>query len=374
MKYSRLVFIILIALSVFAVWYFRPESSPVSTVSDRKKPVSVVTMNAEEKDIPIWLTGLGSVQAFNKVTIRPRVGGVLDLIHFTEGQNVKEGDVLANIDSRPYESLLAQAKAKVAQTSAQLSIAMIDMERNDKLVKSGAVSRQVLDQLEANVAQLTAQKQADIAAMESAQLDLDFTTVKAPIAGKTGMRLIDQGNLVTANQEGGLVVINQLQPISVVFTLPQSNLPAIRKALSTEASELTVQAMTDDGEILAEGKLALIDHEIDVNTGTIRLKATFPNADQALWPGQFLSARALVETRKKAVVIPAQAITAGLNGPFVYVVKADRTVEPRNVKPGPQVNKISIIEEGLKSGEQVVIDGQSKLQPGAIVSIQPTNQ
>ncbi len=374
MKYARPFLLIFIALSVVAAWYFRPQTNNAAKAPEGKKSVPVVTMSAEERDIPIWLTGLGAVQAYNKVTIRPRVGGVLDRIHFTEGQSVKEGDVLAIIDPRPYESLLAQAKAKVAQTSAQLANAEKDMERNDKLVKSGAVSQQILEQLEANVAQITAQKQADIAAMESAQLDLDFTTVKAPIAGKSGMRLIDQGNLVTANQDGGLVVISQFQPISVVFTLPQSNLPAIRKKLTTDAPELTVEALTDEGQVLAEGKLALIDNEIDVNSGTMKLKASFPNTDQALWPGQFLSARVLVETRKMAVVIPTQAITAGLNGPFVYVVKTDSTVEPRNVKPGPQVNEITIIEEGLKSGEQVVIDGQSKLQPGAPVSIQPKKQ
>ncbi len=374
MKYARPFLIIIIALSVVAVWYFRPKTNDSAKAPEGKKPVPVITMSAEDRDIPIWLTGLGAVQAYNKVTIRPRVGGMLDRIHFTEGQSVKEGDVLAIIDPRPYESLLAQAKAKVAQTSAQLANAVKDMERNDKLVKSGAVSQQILEQLEATVAQITAQKQADVAAMESAQLDLDFTTVKAPIAGKTGMRLIDQGNLVTANQDGGLVVISQFQPISVVFTLPQSNLPAIRKKLTTDAPELTVEALTDEGQVLAEGKLALIDNEIDVNSGTMKLKASFPNADQALWPGQFLSARVLVETRKKAVVIPTQAITAGLNGPFVYVVKTDLTVEPRNVKPGSQVNEITIIEEGLKSGEQVVIDGQSKLQPGASVSIQPKKQ
>jgi len=224
--------------------------------------------------------------------------------------------------------------------------------------------------MEATVAQFSAQEQADEAAIQAAQLNLDFTTVKAPITGRTGLRLIDKGNLVTTNQESGLVVISQLQPISVIFTLPQNNLPAIQKRISQDPSEATVQALTDDGKVLAEGKLSLIDNEIDTSSGTLKLKATFPNSDMALWPGQFLSSRLLVETRKQVLVIPTQAISAGLDGQFVYRVKDDHTVEPRNVKTGPQVEGITIIEEGLETGESIVLDGQSKLQPGSSVSTQ----
>lgn len=376
MKLNQLFVAIVLIIGIVLAWRFLPTNhgppGKAPKAPDAKRSVPVTETVAANRDVPIWLSGLGTVQAYNKVTIRPRVSGVLDRINFTEGQTVKEGDVLAIIDPRPYESLLAQAQAKVAQTAAQLANANKDLDRTDKLVKSGAATRQLLDQLEANVAQFTAQQQADTAAQQAAELNLEFTTVKAPIAGRTGVRLIDQGNLVTASQDGGLVVISQFQPISVIFTLPQDSLPAIRKRMLEDPSGLTVQALTDDKQLLAEGKLALIDNEIDINSGTLKLKATFPNTDLTLWPGQFLTARLLVETRQQAVVLPTQVITAGLDGPFVYIVKPDQTVAPRNVKPGPQVDDITVIEEGLKSGERVVLDGQSKLQPGARVVIQPS--
>ncbi len=372
MKFNRLFFLLLFAVGIFLAWRFLPKTGRAVKAREGERSVPVTVVAAADRDVPIWLSGIGTVQAYNKVTIRPRVSGVLDRINFTEGDLVKEGDVLAVIDPRPYESLFAQAQAKVAQTAAQLANANKEVERIGQLVKSGAASRQLLDQLEASVAQFAAQEQADIAARQAAQLDLDFTTVKSPISGRTGVRLIDQGNLVTASQDGGLVVVSQFQPISVAFTLPQDSLPVIRKRMLEEPAGLTVQALTDDGRVLAEGKLALIDNEIDVSSGTLKLKATFPNSDQALWPGQFLSARVLVETRRQAVVVPTQVIKAGLDGPFVYRVKPDQTVEARNVKPGPRVDDITVIEDGLKTGDEIVLDGQSKLEPGARIAIQPS--
>jgi multidrug efflux system membrane fusion protein len=374
MKFHRIFLLVLLVPCVPIAWHFLPVGSreKAPRAPEGKRPVPVTTVAVTTRDVPIWLTGLGTVQAYNKVTVRPRVSGVLDKINFTEGQIVKEGDVLAVIDPRPYESLLAQAKAKVAQTQAQLGNARQTLDRVNGLVKSGAESRQVVDQMEANVAQFSAQEQADVAAVEAAQLNLDFTTVKAPISGRTGVRMIDQGNLVTASQEGGLVVVSQFQPISVIFTLPQDSLPALRKRILEETEKPVVQSLDDDGRILGEGKMALIDNEIDINSGTLKVKATFPNSELTLWPGQFLNARVLVETRKHAVVVPTQVITAGLDGPFVYIVKADKTVEARNVKPGPRVDEITLIEEGLKSGEEIVLDGQSKLQPDAAISIQPS--
>jgi multidrug efflux system membrane fusion protein len=296
---------------------------------------------------------------------------MLDEVNFTEGQLVKEGDVLAKIDPRPYEALLAQAKGKVAQSAAQLGNAREELGRVSELVKSGAESRQKFDQFQANVAQYEAQQQADEAAVATAQLDLDFTTVRAPISGRTGIRLIDKGNLVTASQGAGLVTISQLQPISVIFTLPQQQLGAIQQRMAKDKSPLITEVIDDEGKILGEGKLDLVDNQIDTNSGTLRLKATFPNTDETLWPGQFITGQVLVETRQGAIVIPTQVITAGLHGPFAYVVKADNTVEPRTLVLGPRVGDATLIEEGLKSGETVVLDGQSKLQPGAAVSIQP---
>lgn len=370
MKISRSFILLLLVISAVAAWRYFPKSGTTEKAPEKKRPVPVTTAAVSARDVPIWLTGLGTVQPYQKVTVRPQVSGALDQIHFTEGQIVKEGDTLAIIDPRPYESLLAQAKAKVAQTAAQLSNARQNLERVRSLTKSGAESRQLLEEMEATEAQFSAQEQADNAAVQAAQLNLDFTTVKAPINGRTGLRLIDKGNLVTTNQENGLVVISQLQPISVIFTLPQNNLPAIRKRIAEDPSEALVQALTDDGKVLAEGKLSLIDNEIDINSGTLKLKATFPNDDMVLWPGQFLNSRLLVETRRQALVVPTQAISAGLDGPFVYRVKTDQKVEPRTVKPGPQVEGVTIIEEGLENGESIVTDGQSKLQPGTSVSIQ----
>jgi multidrug efflux system membrane fusion protein len=377
MKAHRLIILVLLALGGIVGWCLLPlvrvATGSATKGADGTKAVPVTVIAVVTREVPIWLAGLGTVQAYNRVTIRPRVSGVLDEIRFTEGQMVKEGDVLARIDPRPYASLLAQAQAKEAQSSAQLGNARLILDRVTELVKRGADSRQNFDQLAANVAQFTAQEQADAAAASAAQLNLDFTTLKAPITGRTGVRLIDKGNLVTASQDAGVVVISQFQPISVVFTLPQSNLPAVRKRMLETPDLLTVQALKDDGQILATGKLELVDNQIDTNSGTLPLKATFPNTDQALWPGQFLTARVLVETRKQAIVVPTEVIKAGLDGLFVYIVKPDLTVEVRKVSPGPRVDDITVIEEGLTTGEVVVLDGQSKLQPGADIIIQPDN-
>lgn len=372
MKFRWYFVLLLAAIGLALLWhFFAPKKNPLPS-ANAQKSIPVTVTSVSRKDVKIWLSGIGTVQAYNKVTVRPRVSGVLDEIHFTEGATVKAGDVLARIDPRPYQSILAQAKAKQAQSTAQLSNARIELDRVTNLLQSGAESRQKFDSLQATVAQYVAQEQADAASVQAAELDLEFTTVKAPISGRTGVRLIDQGNLVTASQEGGLVVITQFQPISVIFTLSQQNLASIQKRTTEDKSPLIAQALTDDGAILAEGKLELIDNEIDTTTGTIKLKATFANTEESLWPGQFVTARILVQTRKQAEVVPTQAIQTGLNGPFAYVVKADKKVEARPLKPGPQVEDITLIEEGLQEGEQIVLDGQSKLQPGASVTVQPT--
>lgn len=334
--------------------------------------IAVVTATVIARDMPIWLTGLGTVHAFNTVTVRPRVSGTLDSINFTEGQSVKAGDVLAQIDPRPYRSVLEQSRARRTQNAAQLANARRDLDRIRTLVESNSESRRILEQQESTVAQLTAAAQAAEAAFEAAQLDLDFTTVRAPIAGRTGVRFVDAGNLVAANQTTGLVVITQVQPISVIFTLPQQHLPALRRRLQSDSSAPVVHAIGDGGVVLGEGKLDLIDNQIDTSTGTVRLKASFPNPDSALWPGQFISASILVETRLQATVVPNSVVQAGLDSAFAYVVKADQTVEARPIKPGPSVGAFTIIETGLTPGERVVSDGQSKLQPGARVSSEDT--
>lgn len=329
---------------------------------------AVLATTASARNMPIWLAGIGSAQAYNTVTVRPRVSGTLEQVQFVEGSMVKSGDVLAQIDPRPYRAVLAQAKARKAQNEAQLTNARKELERVEALVKNDAVSQQSLDQAKATVAQLEAATDADTAAMDAAQLDLDFTTVRSPINGRTGIRQLDAGNVVTANQSEGLVRITQVQPISVVFTLPQRHLSALRQPMQPGAEPLRVQAVGEDGVLLDEGKLELIDNQIDSSTGTLRLKASFANAKSTLWPGQFVTARVLVETRKDAVVVPSQVVQPGLDGPFAYLIKSDNTVEVRLLKPGLTVDGRTIIEEGLKAGDRVVLDGHSKLKPGALVS------
>ena len=364
-----LFIVFLIGVGAAVAWQQRaPAAAPAAKGLGGARGVPVVLADVAVRDMPLWLSGLGTVQASNTVTVRPRVGGSLDTVNFTEGQDVKAGDVLAQIDPRPYRAALEQVKARQSQNEAQLANARRELDRIRALVANDAESRRILERQESAVAQSTAQLKADQAAIEVAQLDLDFTTVRAPIAGRTGVRLVDAGNLVTASQGSGLVVITQVQPVSVLFTLPQHHLPALRRRLQADATPPVVHAVSDQGEVLARGHLELIDNQIDTATGTARLKATFPNVDLALWPGQFVTALILVETRPGAVVVPAEVVQSGLNGPFAYVVKADETVEARPIKPGPTIDGITLVEQGLKPGERVVRDGQSKLQPGARVA------
>jgi len=367
---KRWIFLILILIGITAAgWHGWGKTDTTPRLAE-KQATAVELADVRESDVPIWLSGIGTVQASNTVTVRPRTGGALDKVSFTEGALVKEGDVLAEIDPRPYQAALAQSEAKQAQDEAQLANAVLTAARFQTLVKSEAVSQQEVDQADASVSELTALVKADKAAVQAAQLDLDLTIIRAPITGRTGMRLIDAGNLVTANQTGGLVVLTQMQPVSVLFTLPQRNLAALSPRLRPGSTPLKVQTLDDAGKVLAKGLLELVDNQIDSSTGTLRLKATFGNDNLALWPGQFVSARVLVETREKVVTVPSEAVMPGLDGQFCYVVKADHTVEPRAVKTGPVIEGVTLIEEGLKVGESIVVTGQGKLKPGARVAAQ----
>lgn len=363
------VWLVVVLLAVFAaafiVWRRGATTTAGGPRSGGPQAVPVTLATAAERDVPVWLTGIGSVQAANSVTLRPRVSGTLDKVNFIEGQMVRESDVLAQIDPRPYEAVVEQARAKKLQDEAQLASARLELARVRTLVESNVEGRRLLEQQEATVARLIALVQADDAALQAAQLDLDFTTLRAPVSGRTGFRLVDAGNVVTANQGSGLVVITQMQPISVVFTLPQAHLPALRASLRSGAQP-AVEAFGDDGSRLASGRLELIDNQIDLSTGTLRLKATFANEDLNLWPGQFVTARVLVDTRRQAVVLPSRAVQAGLDGPYVYRLLPDKTVEPLTVKTGLTAEDVTIVE-GLPAGESVVLDGHSKLKPGALV-------
>lgn len=369
---ARWFFLIVCVVSGYLAWNFVTKRKPDAKSAAPAQGIAIVAGEVAKRDVPIWLAGLGTVQASNTVTVHPRVSGALDRVAFNEGQLVKAGDILAQIDPRPYAATLQQARAKKAQDEAQLANAQLDRDRFRALVESNAESRRTLDQQEAAVRQYTALVQASQATVEAAQLDLDFTTVRSPIAGRTGVRLIDAGNIVPAGQGTGIVVVAQLQPVSVVFALPQQHFMALQRRMQADPSPLNVQALAEDGTVLAEGKLELIDNQIDPATGTLKLKATFPNDALSLWPGQFVSARVLVETRQQALVVPTQVVQAGLDGPFAYVVKADNTVEVRPLKTGPAVNGLTVIEQGLQAGEKIVVDGQSKLQPGARVAASPS--
>jgi membrane fusion protein, multidrug efflux system len=319
-------------------------------------------------DVPVYLTGLGGVQAFNTVTIKARVDGALQQVFYAEGQSVKVGDLLARIDPRPFQAQLDQATAKRAQDEAQLANAKLDLARFTGLLAQDYAPRQSVDTQRALVAQLTATVKADEAAIEAAQVQLDYTTITSPIAGRTGVRLVDQGNIVHASDTGGLVVITQMQPISVLFTLPQEDLPPVTKAMA--AGTLPVVAYASDGKTkLAEGSLAVVDNTIDTTTGTARLKATFPNQDNALWPGQFVNVRVQLQTQRGVVTIPAVAVQRGPQGLYAYVVGRDSKVELRPLEVGQISGGTAVIEKGLAAGERVVIAGASRIEPGSRVEV-----
>lgn len=319
-------------------------------------------------DVPIYLTGLGSVQAFNTVTIRTRVDGEIQKIAFQEGQIVKQGDLLLQLDPRPFQAALDQAVAKKAQDQATLVSAQADLERTRQLSTREFASKQQLDQQQATVNSLIAQIDADQAAIDNAQTQLSYTTIRSPLAGRTGFRLVDQGNIVHAADTTGIVDITQIEPISVVFTAPEDQLPAINKAQAE--SPLKVLALTPNGkETLGEGQLALVNNQVDTGSGTIRLKATFKNENHALWPGLSVSTRLLLKTLRGVATVPSTAVQRGPQGLYVYVVKPDRTVEMREVQVGAITEDKAVINGGVNVGETVVTAGHYRLQPGAKVDV-----
>jgi multidrug efflux system membrane fusion protein len=318
------------------------------------------------KDVPIYLDGLGTVQAFNTVTVRSRVDGQLQSLAFVDGQEVKAGDALAQIDPKPFQTQVNQAIAKKAQDEALLANARIQVKRDADLLASKIFAQADYDTQEATVNQLVAAVQTDQAAVDSSQVQMNYCTVTAPIDGRTGIRMVDAGNIVHANDVTGIVVLTQMRPISVVFTLPEQTLKAIQK--QPDGPEMKVLAVDRDSRtVLDEGKLAVIDNQIDTTTGTIKLKGTFPNKDLKLWPGQFVNVRLLLETRKDGVVVPASVVQRGPEGAFAFVVNPDMTVKMSTLKVGQIDHEEALIESGLTPGERVVVDGQYKLQPGATV-------
>jgi membrane fusion protein, multidrug efflux system len=330
--------------------------------------IPVTATSARQQDVPIYLSGLGTVVAFNRVTVRVRVDGELQAINFTEGQEVKQGEQLAQIDPRPFRAQLDQARATKARDEAQLANAKLDLDRYMSLVAKDFATRQSLDTQKALISQLEATIRGDQAAIENAETQLGYTSVVSPIDGRTGMRLIDRGNIVHASDSGGVVVITQVHPIAVLFSLPQDYLPDITSAMKQRRLKVFAYSR-DEKTKVAEGSLLLVDNQIDAATGTARLKAVFPNDDDALWPGEFVHANLEVDVRHNAVTVPAEVVQRGPNQLYVYVIKPDSTVERRRVTVGLMRDGVAVIESGLAVGESVVTDGQFKLKPAAKVAV-----
>ena len=340
---------------------------PADAASRNTPPAIAVDMAAVgHTDVPIYLEGLGTVQAFYTVTVTARVDGEIQKIGFTEGQTVHKGDLLAQIDPRPNQAAYEQAVAVKAKDAAQLANAKLDLIRYTQLQPQDLASKQTVDTARANVEQLAAQLQVDQALVDNARTQLDYTRITSPIDGRTGMRLIDPGNIVHAAGTNGIVVVTQVQPISVVFTLPEENISTVGEALA--AGQVQVTTLSRDGNsVLDEGTLTLIDNEIDQGTGTAKLKATFSNKRNALWPGQYVNARVLVRTEKNALTVPTSAVQLGPNGPFTYVVKGDSTVEVRPVELGDESDGLTVIKKGIALNERVVTSNQYRLQAGVHV-------
>ena len=315
--------------------------------------------------MPIYLTGLGTVQAFNSVLIRSRVDGQIVKVRFEEGRDIHAGDVLIEIDQAPFEAALAQAKANQLKDQAQLNNARRDLSRYTGLAKTGAGSTQQLDTTQALVEQLEASIKADQALVDTAQVQLNYARIRSPIDGRAGTRLVDLGNIVRASDTTGIVTINQIHPIFVSFALPADSLGQLRAG--SKDGDVIVMALDRDGQALATGVLAVIDNQINPATGTINYKAKFDNADDALWPGQFVNLRIQLATRRNVIAVPVTAVQQGPDGSYAFVVGDDRTVQKRALKVGARNKTTAIIDDGLQPGEQIVTDGQYRIQAGSKV-------
>lgn len=330
-------------------------------------PIVVSVTQVKRADFPVVLQSIGQVQAYNTVLVRARVDGQIMKIGFNEGQMVKQGDLLAQIDPRPFQAALDQAVAKKAQDEANLANAKLDLTRFATLAKQDFATKQQLDTQNALVLQLTASIAADAAAIDAARTQLDYTIIKAPISGRAGFRLIDEGNLVSAGQQTGIVSIAQLQPISVVFAEPQDHVSRINEELAAGSPQVTV---TDaEGKKLAIGRLSISDNQVDLATGTIRLKAEFDNKDDALWPGLAVTTGLQLGVEKGVLIVPTEAVQHGAAGLYVFIIDDQNRAQVRQVKIAHQDTATAVISEGLKEGDRVVTSGQFLLQPGSIVTI-----
>jgi membrane fusion protein, multidrug efflux system len=364
----------LIVLAAGAYYYYksRPSSESKAAPAPGSRaagigPVSVAVTSALKQNVPYFLSGLGTVTAFNTVTVKSRVDGQLEKVNFKEGQFVHEGDLLAEIDPRPFQVALEQMEGQLFRDQSQLDNARVDFKRYDKLAKEGVIASQQVDTQNATVGQLEGAVRADQAQIDNEKLQLVYCKITAPLSGRVGLRLVDQGNMIHATDPNGLVVITQVQPIAVLFTLPEDNLPEVIQHMKSE--ELSVEAYSrDDQTKLAAGKLLTVDNQIDPTTGTVRFKAAFENHDLSLWPNQFVNTRLMLAIRKDAIVVPLAAIQRGTQGSYVYTVKAGKAnMQP--VKVDMTQGNIALIATGVSVGDQVVVDGQERLQSGTPVEV-----
>jgi membrane fusion protein, multidrug efflux system len=362
-----------------AIWWWpvAPPEDKAARLREANQIIPVVQAEAVKRDVPVWLDGLGTVQAFQTVNVKSMVDGPLIDVPFKEGQDVHAGEVLARIDPRVYQAALDNAVAKKALDEANLANARLDLARYQKLVVTNYATQQQADTQKAMVAQLEAQIRQDQAQIDTTQTQLSYTTISSPLDGKVGMRLVDKGNIVHATDSGGLLVITQLQPISVMFSLPQQSLPQVAAAQARgSAPEVIAYAQGTEagrGKPLDVGSLTVLDNQIDPTTGTIKLKAAFPNKANTLWPGGFVGIRLRVDTVHDAVVVPQSAVQRGPRQSFVYVVGQDSIAHRQNVTIGYEDDLGSIVTSGLQPGDRVVIDGASRLTDNAKVSVVPAN-
>ena len=337
---------------------------PPRGIGQQAVPVAIASVT--QQDMPVYLDGLGSVQAFNTVTIKTRIDGEVTQVAFREGQDVKKGELLIVIDPRPYQVALEQAQATMYRDQSQLTIAKRNVDRYSELFKEGVVSQQDLDTQQSAEGNLEGMVRADQAAIDNAKLNLAYTHITAPFDGRVGLRLVDPGNMVHAADTTGMLVLTQMHPIAVIFTIPEDNLPPVLKRL--QHGGMTVDVFSrDNRNHLSTGNLLTVNNQIDQTTGTVRLKAVFDNNDSMLWPNQFVNARLLLDVKKNATVVPSAAVQRGAEGTYAFVVKADNTVEVRQVKVGVTEGNLVAVNQGLNPGEKVVTDGQDKLQAGSHV-------
>ena len=356
-----------VSVSAGGFWYFE-NFQPVAVEVPPPALVPVVAATVTSRDVPIYLRGIGTVIAYNTDIVRSQIQGQLEQITFTEGQTVKAGDLLAQIDQRPYQAQIEQQTANRDRDIAQLQNAEANLSRYTQLGDKGYATPQLVETQKAQVAQLQAAVKADQALIDEANVQLSYTRLTSPIPGITGVRQIDVGNVIHPSDPNGLVVVTQIEPISLLFTLPQSDLPAIQQQMAK--GTLAVVTYSQDNKIkLGDGKLLLVNNEIAGTTGTIELKAEFPNPGRKLWPGQLVNARLLLETRKDAITVAGSAVQQGQNGAYVYVVLPDQTVELRPVHVAQISDGQALIEQGLQSGDVVVIDGQYRLKEGSRVQL-----